>query len=29
VKIVRPGGTAVELYSVADPSIAKAGWNYL
>ena len=28
VKIVRPGGTAVELYSVADPSIAKAGWNY-
>jgi hypothetical protein len=28
VKIVRPGGTAVELYSVADPAIPKAGWNY-
>ncbi len=28
VKVVRPGGTSVALYSVADPSIAKAGWNY-
>lgn len=29
VKIVRPAGSPVELYSVADPAIAKAGWNYL
>jgi hypothetical protein len=28
VKVVRPAGTAVELYAVADPAIAKAGWNY-
>ncbi len=28
VKIVRPAGSAVELYAVADPAIAKAGWNY-
>lgn len=28
VKVVRPTGTSVELYSVADPAIAKAGWNY-
>jgi hypothetical protein len=28
VKIVRPAGTPVEIYSVADPAIAKAGWNY-
>jgi len=28
VKIVRPAGTPVELYSVADPAIGKAGWNY-
>lgn len=28
VKIVRPGMPAVELYSVADPILPKAGWNY-
>ena len=28
VKVVRPAGTPVELYSVADPAIGKAGWNY-
>lgn len=28
VKVVRPAGSAVELYVVADPAIAKAGWNY-
>ena len=28
VKVVRPAGSAVELYAVADPTIAKAGWNY-
>lgn len=28
VKIKPPSGTAVELYAVADPAIAKAGWNY-
>jgi hypothetical protein len=28
VKVTRPAGTAVELYAVADPAIAKAGWNY-
>jgi hypothetical protein len=29
VKVVRPAGTPVELYAVADPAIAKAGWNYM
>lgn len=28
VKVVRPAGVPVELYAVADPNIAKAGWNY-
>jgi len=28
VKVVRPGGSSVALYSVADPTIPKAGWNY-
>jgi hypothetical protein len=28
VKVVRPAGAAVELYAVADPTLAKAGWNY-
>lgn len=28
VKIVRPAGPAVELYSVADPVLGKSGWNY-
>ena len=28
VKVVRPGIAPVELYAVADPMIAKAGWNY-
>jgi hypothetical protein len=28
VKVVRPAGTPVELYSVADPALGKAGWNY-
>lgn len=28
VKVVRPAGTPVELYAVADPAIGKAGWNY-
>jgi len=29
VKVVRPAGAAVELYSVIDPNVAKAGWNYM
>src|SRR5436305_257917 len=29
VKVVRPAGAAVELYSVTDTNVAKAGWNYL
>jgi len=29
VKVVRPGGAAVEIYSVTDSVVAKAGWNYL
>ena len=29
VKVVRPAGAPVELYSVADPALGKAGWNYL
>ena len=29
IKVVRPAGAAVPLYSVADPAIAKAGWNLL
>ena len=29
VKVVRPAGGSVELYSVADPALGKAGWNYL
>src|SRR6185503_9950067 len=29
VKVVRPAGASVELYSVADPALGKAGWNYL
>lgn len=28
VKVVRPAGSAVELYAVVDPAIPKAGWNY-
>ena len=28
VKVVRPAGTPVELYAVADPALGKAGWNY-
>lgn len=28
VKVVRPAGSPVELYSVADPALGKAGWNY-
>ncbi len=28
VKVVRPAGGSVLLYSVADPAIPKAGWNY-
>jgi len=28
VKVVRPGGSSVELYATADPAIPKAGWNY-
>lgn len=28
VKVARPAGAAVELYSVIDPVVAKAGWNY-
>jgi hypothetical protein len=28
VKVVRPGGSSVELYAVTDPAVAKAGWNY-
>jgi hypothetical protein len=29
VKVVRPAGAPVELYSLADPALGKAGWNYL
>ena len=29
VKVVRPAGSPVELYAVADPALGKAGWNYL
>ena len=29
VDVVRPGGSAAQIYAVADPMIAKAGWNYL
>jgi len=28
VKVVRPAGSPVELYTVADPALGKAGWNY-
>lgn len=28
VKVVPPAGTAVDLYSLADPALGKAGWNY-
>lgn len=28
VKVVRPGGSSVDIYSVTDPAVAKAGWNY-
>ena len=28
VKVIRPGGSTVELYAVTDPAVAKAGWNY-
>jgi hypothetical protein len=28
VKVIRPGGASVALYSVADPTLGKAGWNY-
>jgi len=28
VKVVRPGGASVEIYSLTDPVVAKAGWNY-
>jgi hypothetical protein len=28
VKVVRPGGSSVDLYAVTDPNVAKAGWNY-
>ncbi len=28
VKVVRPGGSSVEIYAVADPNLPKAGWNY-
>jgi len=29
VKVVRPAGAAVEIYSVVDANLAKAGWNYM
>ncbi|HEX9161061.1 MAG TPA: hypothetical protein VF980_05070 [Thermoanaerobaculia bacterium] len=29
VKVVRPSGSSVEIYSLIDPAIAKSGWNYL
>lgn len=29
VKVVSPSGTSAEFYAVADPNIAKAGWNLL
>ena len=29
VKVVRPAGTPVELFAVADPALAKAGWNLI
>ncbi|HEV2721681.1 MAG TPA: hypothetical protein VG323_16805, partial [Thermoanaerobaculia bacterium] len=28
VKVVPPAGSAVALYSVIDPNVPKAGWNY-
>jgi hypothetical protein len=28
VKVVRPAGTPVQLHTVADPALGKAGWNY-
>ena len=28
VKVVRPGGSSVDIYAVTDPNVAKAGWNY-
>jgi hypothetical protein len=28
VKVVRPAGSPVELYALADPALPKAGWNY-
>lgn len=28
VKVQRPGGSTAEILAVADPSLAKAGWNY-
>ncbi|HSP16628.1 MAG TPA: hypothetical protein VLV78_17920 [Thermoanaerobaculia bacterium] len=29
VKVVRPAGSSVALYAVADPAIPKAGWNLM
>ena len=28
IKVLRPGGSSVELLATADPALAKAGWNY-
>lgn len=28
VKVVRPGGTSVGLYTIVNPALPKAGWNY-
>ncbi len=28
IKVLRPGGSSVEILGAADPSLAKAGWNY-
>jgi len=28
VKVVRPAGSPLPIYSVADPALAKAGWNF-
>lgn len=28
VTVIRPAGSPVELYSVANPALGKAGWNY-
>jgi len=28
VKVIRPGGSSVEIYAVTDPAVAKSGWNY-